>query len=108
MQTLKGLVIFMGVLIVIMMVAVGYGIVVKFGSLADREEDSAGQAVDAWDGNPHVSVPAGARVVETVAADGRLVVRLALADGSARYLVFDLANGRQVGAIDLAAGAEGQ
>ena len=104
MQALKALVIFMGVLIILMMVAVGYGIVVKFGDVVDGE-DAAGPMAPvmsgAWERNPRVAVPAGARVSETVIADGRMVVRLVLADGSQRYLVFDLDTGEQLGAIDL-------
>lgn len=114
MQALKALVIFMGVLIVIMMTVVGYGIVVKFGNVMDRGEAEAPTtpglpaAAEVWDGNLRVPVAAGAQVAETVVADGRMVVRLVLPDGSQRYLVFDLAAGRQVGAIDLEPGAGGQ
>jgi len=108
MQALKAVVIFMGVLIVIMMGAVGYGIVVKFGNVVDGG-DEAGPVVplgtpvvtEDWGGNLRVAVPAGARVAETVVADGRMVVRLVLPDDSQRYLIFDLGTGRQVGAIDL-------
>jgi len=108
MQALKALVIFMGVLIVIMMGVVGYGVVVKFGNVVDSGDPAAPAvplavpaAAVGWGGNLHVPVPAGARVAETVVADGRMVVRLALPDDRQRYLIFDLGAGRQVGAIDL-------
>ncbi len=102
MQALKALVIFMGVLIVLMMGVVGYGVVTRFGNLVDGD-DAADPAVmtGAWETNPRVGLPAGARIAETVVADGRMVVRLVLADGGQRYLVFDLDSGERLGAIDL-------
>ena len=108
MQALKALVIFMGVLIVIMMGVVGYGVVTRFGDLVDCE-DAAGPALPvgapvmagAWQNNLRVAVPPGARVAETVMLDGRMVVRLVLPDDSQRYLVFDLDTGEQLGTIDL-------
>ena len=108
MQALKAVVIFMGVLIVIMMVVVAYGVVVKFGDVMDGE-DAAGPGLPvgapvmqgAWERDLRVAVPAGARVAETVLADGRMVVRMVLPDDSQRYLVFDLGTGEQLGAIDL-------
>ena len=107
MQALKALVIFLGVLIVIMMGIVAYGIVVKFGDVMEGEETAQAPVLSrAWESNPRVSLPAGARVVGTVVADGRMVVRLELPDGSQRYLVFDLDGGEQLGTIDL--DAEGQ
>jgi hypothetical protein len=82
MQALKALVIFMGVLIVVMMGVVAYGVVVKFGDVMDGE-DAAGPMVPVgapamagvWDRNLHVA--------------------------SQRYLVFDLDTGTRIGAIDL-------
>jgi hypothetical protein len=108
MQALKALVFFLGILIVVMMGAVAYGIVVKFGGVMDSR-DAAGPtapaggpvAAKAWDKNLRVAVPAGARVSETVVAGGRMIVRLVLPDDSQRYLVFDLESGAQLGMIDL-------
>ena len=57
-----------------------------------------------WTGDLKVAVPAGARVAETVVADGQMIVRLSLADGRQRYLVFDLGTGKQLGAIELQPG----
>ncbi len=115
MQALKALVYFLGILIVVMMGVVAYGIVVKFGGVMDGEDAArpaapAGPPVvaKAWDENLRVALPAGARVAETVVAGGRMVVRLVLADGSQRYLVFDLESGRQRGVIDLEPEAEAQ
>ena len=43
-------------------------------------------------------------MVETVVADGQLVVRLSLSDDSQRYLIFDLGTGKQIGTIALQPG----
>lgn len=110
MQALKTLVIFLGVLIVFMMGVLAYGVAVRFGKVMDEEETSVPAApviAGSWD-RISVALPAGAQVAETVVADGRMVVRLMLADDSQRYLVFDLDSGRQLGRIDLEPGAVGQ
>lgn len=110
MQALKALVIFLGVLIVIGMGILAYGIMLKFGewqAKKDVETTPAPLAVttpvvaEVWTGDLKVAIPAGARVAETVVADGQLIVRLSLADDSQRYLIFDLGTGRQIGAIEL-------
>jgi hypothetical protein len=59
---------------------------------------------EVWTGDLKVAVPAGARVAETVVADGQMIVRLSLPDDSQRYLIFDLGTGRQIGAIELQPG----
>lgn len=102
MQTLKALVIFLGVLIVIGMGIFAYGVAMKFGTVADGN-DTAGVVapvpVKPWE-RVRISLPAGARVAETVVADGRMVVRLVLADDGQRYLIFNLEDGAKLGEID--------
>ena len=118
MQALKSLVIFLGVLIVIGMGVLAYGIMLKFEewqAKKDREAVSAPLVevapsgsipvvAEVWTDDLNVAVPAGARVVETVVADGQLVVRLSLSDDSQRYLIFDLGTGKQIGTIALQPG----
>lgn len=105
MQALKALVIFMGVLIVVGMGILAYGISVKFGHQAeDATAASAGRrAMPAapWPEDIRVAVPAGARVAETVVAESRMIVRLALPDGGHRFVVVDLVGGRRLGTVDL-------
>ncbi|MDH5556490.1 MAG: hypothetical protein OEZ03_04020 [Alphaproteobacteria bacterium] len=110
MQALKSLVIFLGVLIVIGMGVLAYGIMLKFEKWqAKKDEEASPPSISApapvitgaWTGDLRVTVPAGARVSETIVADGRMIVRLSLADDSQRFLIFDLGTGRQLGAIDL-------
>lgn len=52
-----------------------------------------------------VDVPAGARVSSTQADGPRLVVVLALADGSQQILLLDIASGAKLGTIELRGGA---
>ena len=111
MQALKALVIFLGVLIVIGMGVFAYGIMMKFDEWQAKDDgetaplpQAAAAPAGVWAGDLKVAVPAGARVAETVVADGRLIGRLSLADDSQRYLIFDLRSGTRVGAIELRPG----
>ena len=122
MQALKAIVIFLGVLIVIGMGILAYGITQKFEEWQAKKDSEAaptplvavapaGSApvmAEVWAGDLKVAVPAGARVAETVVADGQMIVRLSLADDSQRYLIFDLGTGKQIGAIELQPGRGGQ
>ena len=115
MQALKAIVIFMGVLIVIGMGVVAYGLMLKFNEWQAKKDagpspeplavtaPAAGRPVvaEVWTGPLAVAIPAGARVAETVVAEGQMIVRLSLADDSQRYLVFDLGTGKQIGVIEL-------
>lgn len=106
MQVLKALVVFMGVLIVVGMGILAYGISVKFGQKTEQEAVSSTPsrtpAAAPWPGDIEVTIPAGAQVAETIAAEGRMIVRLALPDGRQRFVVVDLVGGRQLGAVELA------
>lgn len=120
MQALKALVIFLGVLIVIGMGVLAYGIMLKFGEWQAKKDGEATSLVEiapsapvpvvteVWTGDLKVAIPAGARVAETVVADGQMIVRLTLADDSQRYLIFDLGTGRRIGAIELQPGGGAQ
>ena len=93
MRALKVLVIVMGVLIVI-------GTTVVVATIADRiargrHEAPGGVASGA------VAVPAGARVEAMTATGDRLILALALADGSRQLLVLDLAHARPLATIAL-------
>ena len=99
MHALKALVIIMGILIVIGMGLFAWGISMKFGEIAEQEEATA--PVTSWMAPLDVAIPPGARVIETRAEDGRLVVSLLLTNGDSRILLFDLETGRQIGTIRL-------
>jgi hypothetical protein len=89
MAALKLLVIVMGVLIVLGVGGLIYGLAMRV------ELPRAGAA----DGT--IALPAGARVLDMAAAGDRLVLRVALPDASERLLVVDLAHGRQIGTLEL-------
>ncbi len=112
MRGLKALVIIMGALIVVGFAVVVVTLVNRSGVNSSASRDSAPsprtQATTPY--KTRIPIPAGSRITETSAADGRLIIRLTLGDsaagtagaaGAARILVIDLATGRQIGTIDL-------
>ena len=56
-------------------------------------------------GKVELALPAGASVVDSTIEDGRLLVRLRLADGATRLMILDLADGGLLGTVDLRPGA---
>ncbi|MGB0630802.1 MAG: hypothetical protein ACPGRZ_08905 [Alphaproteobacteria bacterium] len=98
MRALKALVIGMAVLIFAGVVVLIIGIVDKAGKL-DGETPAAAVAFDAQE----IPLPAGATVQETRLDGDRIVVRLALADGTARLILISASSGKQTGVIDLKA-----
>jgi len=113
MRALKAIVIFLGVLIVIGMGVLAYGITKKFDEWQAKKDDGPASVVEiapsgpgpviteVWTEDAKVRIPAGARVAETVVGEGQMIVRLSLADGAQRFLIFDLGTGKQIGAIEL-------
>lgn len=103
MQALKALVIFMGVLIIVGMGLVAYGIAVKFGKVADGDDAPVAAAITGkvWPSDVFVGIPPRGRVTETVLDDGRMVVLVTESDGSGTLLVFDLSTGTHLGTIHL-------
>jgi len=98
-RTMKGLlavVIIMGVLIVI-------GAAVVIATIAGRMSGSTTAAAPAAAGFDAVDlpVPAGCQVIETVATDDRLILRLGSGDRCNQLLVVDLVSGRHLGTVRL-------
>ncbi len=109
MQALKVLVIFMGVLIIVGMGLVAYGIAVKFGRVAERAEGPVATATGlAWSEDVRIRIPPGARVADVTLDDGRMVVRVMLADGGAMLLLFDPDTGTRLGRLELVPEGEAQ
>jgi hypothetical protein len=99
-RTMKGLlalVIIMGVLIVI-------GSVVVVVTIANRMSGSKAEVAPAAAGFDAVdlTVPAGCQVIETVATDDRLILRLGSGERCNQLLIVDLASGRHLGTVRLA------
>ncbi len=99
MNALKALVIIMGILIVLGMGLFAWGISTKLGEMAETGEAAAPAAP--WAAPVDVAIPPGARVTETRAEHGRLIVSLRFNNGNSRILVFDLQTGQPIGAIRL-------
>ena len=104
MRGLKGLVIGLGVLIAIGLTVVVVTVFNRMGG-----DSLAGTAKSGAPGTPHeafgdvkIALPAGATVLRTEIADGRLVVHLTSRHGGARVLVIDLASGKTLGTVELA------
>jgi hypothetical protein len=88
MTTLKVLVFGMAVLLIL-----GFGVLIGGIVMKLQRMDGGGF------GAAEVTLPAGARVVETTVSADRVIVRIALPDGEERLQVIDVANGRTVGTI---------
>ncbi len=96
MQALKALVVFMAILILIAMGFLVYG-------LLNQGLDDGAQTSTASFGRVEAPLPAGASVSGISVEDGRVVVRVRLADGGAEIRIFDLASGASLGTIRLKA-----
>jgi len=103
MQALKVVVIGMGVLIVIGMGLLAYGVTAGFGSLGERASAKSATSAKGF-GTVRARLPAGATVVESTHDGHRLSVRISLPDGGARIMIFHLGDGRQIGTIELESG----
>jgi len=94
MRSLKLLVIVMGVLLVGGSVALVAAIVGRLGRApAARPAAEAGAPL-------HASLPAGARIVSVELNGDRVLVRVALADGSEELVLYNARTGAQVAVID--------
>ncbi len=112
MQALKGLVIFLGVVIIAGIVVlavtigqratklVGEGSGDGKGVEAATTETAAPRAIAKF-GDREIDLPDGSEVIAMLAEDGRLMLRLRLANGRQRILVLDLATGKQLGSFRL-------
>jgi len=118
MQALKALVIFLGILIVIGLGVLGYGISAKFGKLG-AEDKAASPAPLAGNvklppetGNPNppggwtafgevtLSLPEGARIVSVSQSGTLLLAHFARPSGDAGVALFDLVRGQALGTVN--------
>ena len=102
-RALKALVIFLGVLIVGGVVVIGVTIYQRAtGPASEGATADAPPAVSpSGFGARRIGLPQGADIVEAVAEGDRLILIVALPEGSQRVIVLDLANGAELGRIDL-------
>jgi hypothetical protein len=95
MQTLKALVITLGILILIAFGFMAYGVATKFGK--EGEET----LISGTFRETRVIIPAGARILETNLSGGRFVVRVAKPDGGEALVLIDVESGKGAGLIHL-------
>lgn len=104
MKAIKGLVVFMGVLLVAGLALLGYGLYskapMKGTSSAVTSASLAGASVAEF-GNVAVPVPAGTRIEQMMVAGERVVLRLS-GGGPERVLVLDPRRGTVAGSFVLA------
>lgn len=96
MKAIKGLVIFMGVLLLVGLGLLGYGMSAKV-----RKPESRPVVAEARFGAVEVPLPAGSRVEQMVVAGERVVLRV-VGGGPERLVVLDPAAGRVAGSFTLA------
>lgn len=90
MKAIKGLVIFMGVLLIAGLVLLGYGLFNQAGKMGAKKAVSASTGTGF--GRVEVALPAGAKVDHVIEADGKLVLRV-IGGGAERFVVLDPASG---------------
>lgn len=101
MKAIKALVVFMGVLLVVGLGLVGYGVATKTGAPPPTTKSRAVAATVGGEfGSVNVSLPAGARLEQTLVAGEKLVLRVT-GGGPDRLIVLDPADGRVTGSFVL-------
>jgi hypothetical protein len=95
MQTLKALVITLGILILIAFGFMVYGVATKFGK--EGEDVPISSAFR----ETRVVIPAGARILETNLGGGRIMVRVAKPDGGEALIIIDTESGKGASLIHL-------
>ncbi|MEX2454584.1 MAG: hypothetical protein WD470_07760 [Rhodospirillaceae bacterium] len=109
MRGLKALVIGMGGLIVAGVILLVVAAVQQAGDVSSGGEPApsvpavpaAGIPTDGPATPRTLEIPPGAEIVETRIADGRILLRLRLADGGGRLILLDAATGATTGSIDI-------
>jgi hypothetical protein len=118
MQTLKALVIVLGVVIVAGIAVVGVTIYHRATNLVNSPEPDSpkpaakpaakpagrtglGPGIGRVFGKVALELPAGSRIVEMTAEDDRLILRLRLVDGGRQILILDMATGKRLGTFEL-------
>lgn len=88
MKAIKGLVIFMGVLLIAGLVLLGYGLFNQAGKMGSKRVAPVAVQAGAGFGRIEVPVPAGAKVEDVIEADGKVVLRM-IGGGPERFVVLD-------------------
>lgn len=95
MKAIKGLVLFMGILLIAGLVLLGYGLYGKAKRI-DAGAPAGSSSPATQFGKVEVPLPAGSRVEQVLSAGQRVVLRVTGA-GAERFIVLDPADGRVAG-----------
>jgi hypothetical protein len=100
MKAIKGLVIFMSILLVAGLILLGYGLFNQASKIGGKNGAAAPARTASGDGFGRVEVPlpAGARIDDVIEANGKIVLRL-VGGGGDRFLVLDPDSGDVAGAF---------
>ena len=98
MHILKPLVITLGVLILIALGILVYGIATKFNGTG------VNKGVESTFGETHVLIPAGSKIIETSYDGGNIIVRLKKTNGEEALLLINGASGKIAGLVHLIQG----
>lgn len=101
MKAIKGLVLFMGILLVAGLGLLGYGLFTQTGKGSAKKPAPAAASAGASFGQVEVPLPAGARIDQALVAGERIVLRIT-GSGPERLLVLDPATGEVSGSFLLA------
>ncbi|MDO8605182.1 MAG: hypothetical protein Q7R40_01480 [Phaeospirillum sp.] len=104
MKALKGLVAFLGLLLVVGLGVLGYGLYTNAhlkGAKAGAAAPSSPPATTAEFGTVQIPLPAGSRIEQMIGVGDRVVLRL-VGGGPEKLLVIDPGQGRVAGAFVLA------
>lgn len=108
MRGLKSLVIGMGVLILVGLTVVIVTVINRYDnqnvSSVENTLGSPTVPIEMGFGEKRVSLPQGARVVETIVDGRHIVLRLDLSDGEQALLLLDMTVGRRIGLIRMGHG----
>ena len=109
MQTLKTLVIVLGVMIVAGIAVIGVTIYHRATNFVNSPVPASTEPDVRTGPGPGfgpvvLELPPGSRIVEMTAEDDRLILRLGLADGGWQILILDMATGKRLGTFELKEG----
>ena len=105
MRALKGLVIFLGILILAGLTIIAIEIFDRYGNSSDVRQ-SVGKKTNVFEevrrfGKKKIIIPKGTKILETNISEHTIVLRLNLLDGNYGLLVIDKNKGEQIGLIIL-------
>ena len=105
MRALKGLVIFLGILIFVGLTIIAIEIFDRYGNSSDvlqsvENKSNVFEEVRRF-GEKKIIIPKGTKILETNISEHTIVLRLSLPDGNYGFLVIDKNKGERIGLIIL-------